>query len=461
MVTAPSPEVEAAPPQLRVVDPETGQLTLNPHPGQFRTMESLARFVFLLIGSQGGKTSWIPHWLHAEMKKTWSSDPRAINDYIACTTTFDQFSLKMLPEMLEVFEDILKIGRYWTGSKTMELREGLDPDGGFRADKASEKMWGRIVLRSAEALTGLEALTAKAAALDEFGQKDFTYDAWKAIRARLTLARGRILGTSSLYQAGGWQKTEIYDRWEKGNPNYEVIQYDSTINPAFATEEFEELRAEMPEWEFNLRYRGRYSKRPGLIYDSFDEAACVVDEFPIPDDWPVIVGHDFGAANPAALIIAFNPKEDDPLHFPIYIVDEYLPGVTAVPDQIRELETRTKGMNVIRRVGGSHQEQDSRGNYSAHGWHILEPSIPDVEVGISRVYAFHKRNAIGVFRRCRRYLDQKMSYSRDTGDGFEVLDTIRSKARYHLLDCERYALCGFLVDRPRSRKPRTVHRAKF
>ena len=100
----------------------------------------------------------------------------------------------MLPEMRTVYERVLGIGRWWAGDKVIELR---DPKRGFLAKRSDDPMWGRIILRSASAGSGLESATAKAAWLDECGQDNFVLEDWNAVQARLSLHEGRCLGTTT------------------------------------------------------------------------------------------------------------------------------------------------------------------------------------------------------------------------------------------------------------------------
>lgn len=78
--------------------PRGDGIVLNLHPGQERAMNSEKRFVFMLSGTQGGKTSLGPWWLAREI------ETRGQGDYLAVTANYDLFKLKMLPEMLKVFE---------------------------------------------------------------------------------------------------------------------------------------------------------------------------------------------------------------------------------------------------------------------------------------------------------------------------------------------------------------------
>ena len=134
---------------------------------------------------------------------------------------------------------------------------------------------------------------------------------------------------------------------------------------------------------------------------------------------------------------------------------EYLPGPKPVPEQVRtlreqvdELPEKTKDRNIWRRAGGSHQEEDSRGNYSMHGWPILEPAVTgpgSVDVQISRVYALHARHAIRVFNTNPGYLAEKMSFSykRDRNNIISG-NEIEHESQFHFMAAERYIMCGFL-----------------
>src|SRR3990167_9148172 len=147
------------------------------HLAQAVAYDSNRRTIVMSGGSQSGKTTLQPWWLRREIQLGGAGD------YLAVTSSFDLFKLKLLPQMLLVFENILGWGRYWTGDQVIELK---DPNtGSFLATKSTDPMWGRIILRSAQAKGGLESATAKGAILDEAGQDEFTVDAWRAILRRL------------------------------------------------------------------------------------------------------------------------------------------------------------------------------------------------------------------------------------------------------------------------------------
>jgi hypothetical protein len=414
-----------------------GRLQLHFHPGQYRAWQSDRRFIAVLAGSQGGKTSYGPWWLWREVRL------RGPSDYLAVTSSYDLFKLKMLPALREVFEHVMRCGRYWSGDRVIEL---ADPETGrFLARRADDPMWGRIILRSAESGGGLESTTAMGALLDEAGQDAFTVESWWAILRRLSLNLGRVLIATTLYNFG-WLKAEIHDRWAAGDPDYDVIHFDSTENPAFPAAEWERARASMPTWRFDMQYRGRYERPAGLIYDSFDPARHVVPRFAIPADWPRYLGLDFGGVNTAGLFYAREPATGT-----LYLYREYKAGGRTAAEHAAALKA---GEHMVPRcVGGSHSEGQWRAEFRAAGLPVQEPDVREVEVGIGRVYGAHKRGEILAFSDLAGYLREKGAYSRKLGRDGQPTEDIEDKSTYHYLDAERY-IVGWLMRPPEPRAAR-------
>lgn len=415
---------------------EGSKLRLNFHRGQWKAWQSDRRFIAVLAGTQGGKTSYGPWWLWREIHK------RGAGDYLAVTSTYDLFKLKMLPVLREVFERVLKCGRYWAGDRILEI---ADPSTGkFWAKSPTDPMWARIILRSAESESGLEATTAKAAWLDEAGQPQFQITTWEAILRRLSLNLGRALLTTTVYNLG-WLKRAVYERWRTGDPNFEVVQFDSTENPQFPKEEAERAKASMPLWRYDMQYRGRFTRPAGLIYDSFDEALHSIPRINIPDRWPRYLGLDFGVVNTAATFYANEPGTRK-----LYLYRTYKAGGRSAAEHAFSMLKGEPGIPTC--VGGSWSEDNWREEYrlggkvageEVPGLPVMEPDIKEVEVGIDRVYGAHKRGEILVFDDLDDYLDEKRSYSRVLDAGGEPTDKIEAKETYHLIDSERYIVGWF------------------
>ena len=410
-------------------------MELGFHRGQWQAWESLRRYVFVLAGTQGGKTSFGPWWLEREIYGDESRSGMGPGDYLAVTESFDLFKLKMLPETRNVFETLTGMGRYWAGDKIIELR---DPDTGkFWANSSSDKMWGRIILRSASAEGGLESSTAKAAWLDECGQDGFRLSAWEAVQRRLSLYQGRVLGTTTLYNLG-WLKQEIYEPWRAGDPDIDVIQFASVMNPSFPQAEFERAKRTLPEWKFRMFYLGEFTRPAGLIYGDFTEQHKVKD-FTIPAEWPRYVGVDFGAVNTAKVWIAHDVEK---AAYYVYRVTH--DGDKTTRQHALDTLQQSRGERIVTAWGGAPSEKQFRADWSDAGFHIEEPPISDVEGGIDRVISLFKTHQLYVMESCRPLLDELGTYSREVDERGNPTEKIKNKSDFHCLDALRYGVAGLI-----------------
>lgn len=341
----------------------------------------------------------------------------------------------------ECFEHVLQIGRYWSQDRIIEL---ADPaTGRFLAKRADDPMYARIILRSAESGDGLESGTARSAWLDEAGMDSFNVDSWEAVLRRLSLAQGRALLTTTIYNLG-WLKTKLYDKrgFENGrpvvggDPDIEVAQFDSIDNPAFPRAEWRRAKRSMPTWKFNMFYRGLYERPAGLIYDSFKDYPAVngghlVPRFALPDTWQRYMGLDFGGVNTAALFYAEEPGTNR-----LYAYREYKAGGKTAKQHAADLLKDEPMVPFC--VGGSGSEGQWRQEFRQGGLPVNEPDVKEVEIGVSRVYGAHKRDEIYVFDDLDGYLNEKRSYARKLDANGEPTEEIEDKSTYHFMDGERY-----------------------
>ena len=426
-------------PDLHTVGPDGQPAPF--HRGQQLAWESERKVTAVISGTQSGKTSWCPFWLRREIYA------RGPGDYLAVTSTFDLFKLKMLPAMREVFEDIYGEGRYWPSSRILEI---ADPETGqFKAQRADDPMWARIILRSADSSGGLESSTAKGAVLDEAGQDRFTLDAVRAIRRRLALYQGRTLITSTLYNLG-WVVSEVITPAEEtgekqierigageleftDSPDADIalIQFDSIINPVYPESEYEAARASLPDDEFALYYRGRVAQLRSLIYDAFDRKLHVVPPFVIPTSWKRYLGLDFGGVNTVGLFYAEEPDTGR-----LFCYREYKEGRRSAAEHAAALIQGEVGIPFC--VGGSKSEGQWRIEFAQGGLPVLPPDVNSVDVQINRVYAQHKKDAIVYFDDLTGVLDEKGRFKRQRDRQGEVTDKIENEASFHHMAAERY-----------------------
>jgi hypothetical protein len=423
-----------------------GQLNIHFHFGQYKAWESTKRIVLVLAGTQGGKSSFGPHWLHREIQRLGPGD------YLVVAPTYP---LKALSEFQRLFERLLQLGKY-TGSPTKRFT--------FSAD-GCKRTFGHVPEEPVNVFFGhasdpesLEASTAKAAWLDEAGQKKFKMASWEALQRRMAIHQGRILITTTPYDLG-WLKQLLFDPWKAAggeHPEIDVIRFDSTQNPAFPPEEFERARRSLPPWKFDLFYRAIFTRPAGLIYDSFDENRHKVKRFPIPRHWQRYLGLDFGGVNTAGVFYA-----EDPDTLKLYLYREYKAGGRTAAEHCYHL---LKGEPCVPYcVGGAKSEGQWRAEFSAGGivrgcevlpgrplpWPegvevvgipVHEPDQADVEVGINRVYGSFARDEVFVFDDCGGVLEEIMTYSREVDERGEPLPEIADKETFHHLDACRYVL---------------------
>lgn len=401
------------------------RLRLNFHPGQLKAWLSNKRFVLILAGTQGGKTSFGPHWLYREIQR------EGPGDYMVVTPTYPLLELKALPEFLRLFDHLLQLGKY-VGSPSRKFvfsEDGARRTFGDRYDPLTPTT---VIFGYAAEPESLESATAKAAWLDEAGQKRFKLGSWEAILRRLSLAMGRVLITTTPYDLG-WLKQRLWDRWRKGDADIDVIRFDSTENPSFPPAEFERARRDMPPWKFDLFYRAIFTRPAGMIYDSFDERLHLVPRFTIPSTWRRYLGLDFGGVNTAGVFYAEEPETGR-----LFAYREYKAGSRTAAQHATEL-LRGEPM-VPLTVGGSLSEDQWRAEFGAGGLPVGRPAVKDVEVGIDRVYAAHRASQIIVFSDLEGYLEEKLTYSREVGDDGEPTEKIEDKSTFHFMDAERYII---------------------
>lgn len=396
-------------------DISNGKMTVNLHPGQTKAWDSKARFTFVVAGTQGGKTSFEPLWLDREIKNCGEGD------YLAVTATYDLFKLKFLPVMKQYFCDIFK-WQYAASEKVIWKNEGNDKY--------------RIILRSANAEGGLESATAKAAVLDECGQDDFGIGAWEAIQRRLSLSQGRVFGGTTPYNLG-WLKTEVFDRWQRGDKDYQVIQFRSTMNPLFPIEEYERAKATMPTWKFEMFYNGNFSRPAGMIYSDLTDNHYV-KPFAIPPSWPRYIGIDPGPNNTAVVWMAKNPETKC-----YYLYREYLEGDKTTKEHADAIKLLSYNENIFHWALGQKSEKQYRLDWQEQGLPVNEPNITDVDAGIDRVIALIKQKTFYIFDNLKGCKDQFGTYSRKLDDNGQPTTDIKDKEKYHFLDAVRYCVIGF------------------
>lgn len=435
--------------------PGTVEIKFNFSPGQSRAWVSQKRFVTVIAGTQGGKTSFGPPWLFNEIQL------RGPGDYMIVTPTYQILQKKCLPEFMRLFKRQFKLGDYNTQTKIFTFTEAASKR--LFGDRFDPDTPTQIFFCYATEPESLESATAKAAWLDEAGQKKFRLGSWEAIQRRLAMHKGRVLITTTPYDLG-WLKQKLWDPWieSKGNhPLIDVIRFDSTENPAFPLEEFERARHDLPRWKFDLFYRAIFTRPAGLIYSSFDLSRHKIPRFEIPESWPRFLGIDFGGVNTAGVFFAEERRDDGKPTGRLIAYREYKGGDKTASEHTHDLMVPEPRIPTC--AGGSKSEGQWRKEFAQGGTvkgkripglPIHGPGKPEneamVEVGINRVFKEFANDRILVMDDLSGLLDELASYSRELDDAGNATEKIDSKSSYHFLDAVRYIVGYLNRDKPRA-----------
>jgi hypothetical protein len=358
----------------------------------------------------------------------------------------------VIPAFEKLFVRQIKCGKFTGRTPTFEVNH-----------YGERQLFGKVQEEPTKVFFGhatdpdsLESATAKAVWLDEAGQRKFKLGSWEAINRRTAVNKGRILITTTPYNLG-WLYSELYLPWKRANgnhPDIDVVEFESTANPAFPREEFERARKTMPRWKFDLFYRARFTRPAGAIYDCFDEMRHTCGWFNIPSEWPRFVGIDFGGVHTAAVFLAQELKytEEDGWGDPTgryYLYREY-------PErgQWQSLAAREHAKNIYIGeprmpicVGGAGSEGQWRREFSEGGLWVIDPAVSEeststegrVEVGINRVYSLLSSDKLVIFDTCRGIIDDVVNYSRVLDEATnEPTEKIEDKETYHYCDSLRY-----------------------
>ena len=331
----------------------------------------------------------------------------------------------MLPEFRRLFEHTLHLGVWKDSEKTFTFHDGKT----------------RVIFGSATNPESLESATAKAAWLDEAGQDQFRLESWEAILRRLALHQGRVLAGTTIYNLG-WLKSQVFEQWRAGDTDFDVIQFASTINPAFPRAEFERAKRTLPAWKFAMFYRGEFSRPAGLIYEDYiddyrENGGHLVAPFEIPPEWPRYLGVDFGGAHTATLWLAWDPNTRV-----FYAYREGLAGGLTTREHVHRALEAAAGENLLGGWGGAKSEGQWRADWADNGIWLLEPTVPDVEIGIDRVIELFKTQRLFVFDTLAGLRDELGTYRRKMDDLGQPTEEIEDKATFHRLDALRYVCLG-------------------
>ena len=408
---------------------------------QLDVLDSTAKFTFAFAGSGGGKTCLIGLWLYTkfvDFKKTNKDGFWRALVVSPTTSTFEKSQLKQ--HILNTFSDTVIEGK-WNDQKKWYPFPG-----------------GEIQVVTAEndpkRLSGGQY---NAIVLDECWQMR-NADIWEEARRRSNICNAPVLGVTTP-NCDGWIYEEVYQQWEKGDPDFYVRQWQTSENIAKTPEEHAKfLDSELQKLgqaKFDRMYGGQFSKMSGLVYDAFgDKTSASWPVIPAVERLPspavrVFGSIDFGWEDPAAAYIYVHCENDL-----VYIVDELFGSridLDALGLRLQKLKDKwstnshSRYADVIK--GGFFDCfycDTSRPEYkplmARYGVPFKGKLIPMIEAGITIVDQLFRCNRVRVFDSCTNLIREAKAYAFDD----------KGKPREdnnHAMDSMRYGLSSYFANR--------------
>jgi len=230
-----------------------------------------------------------------------------------------------------------------------------------------------------------------------------------------------------------------------------AFHFTSHDNPFIASEALSELVQDMSKQSYRQEILAEDDELQAnwLVYRAWNEALYRVPRFEIPESWPIYSGHDFGAANPAALFFA-QVRLPLPPGAPAYMRwndlvawKEYRPSGMSIPLHVQNFKDIVGRRKLEKSLGGSPQEGEIRQGYTAHGWPIEAPKLRAVNAQVDKVIGLMELNKVFVFTDLLNYFEELANCLWSPDQEGKPTDKIKDEQRYHLCACARYILSDF------------------
>lgn len=451
-----------------------GKLQVKLHPGQREVIDFMespewrdTKILNILAGSQGGKTSFSIHafLLMMQLNGCW--------DYGVVSPTNPLMEDKLLPEFLEVFQNMLGAGRYKIAKRVFEFTPSF-----------KEYLWGKkakdrdVKVFFKQAQNPIESGTWGGCLVDEINHEMFKEMAFDGIQRRVQIpggqGAGQILANTTPY-AMNWYYKRIYKKRDDPNVKARIFNFPSFLNPAYNKQEAERLKLVLRKDKYEMFVEGKFSQPIGKIYSCYDQdtkntyTKQEIEEIIKPYVTKIYcLSVDFGSMNTVALLWVIVPELGK-----AFVIGEYkaqpnsdiynnILEMSAVFEPVgmfvqdkslfcEDLDSQTNSEGRYRNIyffatGGNKAEANFRNEYRRHGIPMFPSAIHSVNMGIQRTFTGFKTGMIGIQDDCKRLLTDIENYQNPVDEyTLEVNESIIiDKSKFHFADALRYGASFFM-----------------
>ncbi len=369
-----------------------------------------AKITALITGIQFGKSTVGALWLKRHMHEFIDKE----DNFLVVAPTYKILEQATLPAFM----------RYMEGC------------GEYRAQKATFEMagGGTCYFRTATDPDSVVGITnVRAVWGDEAGK--FSKYFWDNVQARASFRDCPIMITTSPYTLN-W----IYKDLIKTRPAHAtIIGAKSCENPYFPREEWDRRKATMDPRRFAAIYGGEFQRMQGLVYDCFEEAAHVIEPFPLPTGTVYYAGLDWGFTDPFVLHIrAVTPSGGH------YVVGEFCKTGLTISDIVLVCKQQQQIFNIkcfyCDPSQPAHIVELNRAGCTAVA------ANNDIRHGIDLHYELIRSGRFKVFAKAAPYLlDEIESYHypepKELGADQSSKDQLPVGQDDHVMDAMRYCTC--------------------
>ena len=410
----------------------------TPHQEQARIRESKAKRKVVRGGRRGGKTVIV-----AEIAVDKFLEGKRVLYGVPTSEQLEKFWF----ETTRALDDGIRQG-VWNKNETKHIIERPGTENRIRAKTVWNANtlrgdWGDLLILDEYQLINEDAweVVGQPMLMDRNGDAIFIYTPPSLISEGISKAKDPR-HAAKLFKAA---RADITGMWE-------AFHFTSFDNPYLSRDG---LMAAMNGMSLEARRREILAEDEEiqlswLVYHAFKENKCKIRRFEIPGTWPVLTGHDFGAANPAALYVAQNPG---PLSVPVgpgvsmrpgdYVIfGEYTPGGgKSTADHVQTWKEQLVGRTISKSVGGNQTTEDEiRQGYGAEGWPIHAPVHKHVNTQVDKVIGLMETDSIYIFESCYQTLVELSNCMWELDEQAKPINKIDGEAKYHLLACLRYLM---------------------
>jgi len=228
--------------------------------------------------------------------------------------------------------------------------------------------------------------------------------------------------------------TDIYEPFNAGNKDYDVVAFRSFDNPYFPKEEIERLKTMYSAEFFAQELEAQFISFSGMVYKDFSRARHI-SEKPLNPHKYRIVGIDQGFTNPTAFVF-FDVDHDNNF----YAAEEfYQSGLT--DEDIVEAAFEA---NKRHKVDVFYCDPSSIALIAAmrRAGLTVMPANNDVEIGIRSVTERLRMNTILISPRCANFIRELETYRYEDNKDDKTVKEVPLKINDHCCDAARYACMG-------------------